>query len=297
MTSISVIVPVYNSHQTLPSLYSDLVNVLGEYDLEIILVDDGSVDSSWNVIRQLKAENKSILKGIRLARNFGQDNAVICGLNHCSKDYIVTIDDDLQYSAKSIPQLYSLLKDGSKEIVYGIPKEKRQNFIRRAGFSIIFFIARLFNEKPEVASSFRFMKKSLADKLKSYQYYYIRVDDIIKWHTTQVAHCQVEHHKRTNQQSGYTTVGLVHIVLRSSIAYSAIPLKLFSLLFSLTVLLGFLIVLQYLFVGRVSHIFLSAVSLGTLMFLSLMGAILFAYLHHITNYINNKPCYHISEQV
>ena len=119
--SVSVVIPVYNSAETLGELYKRISEVLSPIctDLEIIFVNDGSHDDSWEVIRKLKKASP-IVRGINLMRNYGQHNALLCGIRQASNDFIVTMDDDFQHPPEEIPLLLEKLDQGH-DVVYGVP--------------------------------------------------------------------------------------------------------------------------------------------------------------------------------
>ncbi len=120
--SISVIIPVYNSEQSLPLLIERLKSVLTDscQAFEVILVDDGSRDGSWETIVSL-SERFVWLHGINLMRNYGQHNALLCGIRHAKHALIVTIDDDLHNPPEEIPRLFARLEEGY-DVVYGTPQ-------------------------------------------------------------------------------------------------------------------------------------------------------------------------------
>jgi undecaprenyl-phosphate 4-deoxy-4-formamido-L-arabinose transferase len=126
---ISVVVPVYNSETTLRDLIAELETELpdltGKY--EVILINDGSHDNSWNVIHEICAE-KPWVRGVNMMRNYGQHNALVCGMRLASFDTIVTMDDDLQHPPKEIKKLLLPLADG-----YDVVMVYRRNFLIRGG--------------------------------------------------------------------------------------------------------------------------------------------------------------------
>jgi len=121
----SIVIPVYNSSKTMKELYERLKIVLdGLSDSrEIIMVDDGSSDNSYEIIRTLRKKDKSV-KIIRFRRNQGQHAATFCGLKHSKGDCVITIDDDLQHPPEEIPRLVEKLKEGY-EVVIGKYKTKK----------------------------------------------------------------------------------------------------------------------------------------------------------------------------
>ena len=113
LPSISVVVPVYNSAITLPDLIDRLEPVLREHasSFEVILVNDASRDASAEVMARLSSE-RDWIRSINLMRNYGQHNALLCGIRAASSEIIVTMDDDLQHPPEEVPRMLSLLADG-----------------------------------------------------------------------------------------------------------------------------------------------------------------------------------------
>jgi len=119
--TISVVIPVYNSEKSLPDLLTALTDELHKITsvYEIILINDGSKDDSWEVINSLITKYKHVC-AINLMRNFGQHNALLCGIRQANYDLIVTLDDDLQHDPALISVLIGKLNEGY-EVVYGAP--------------------------------------------------------------------------------------------------------------------------------------------------------------------------------
>src|SRR5665648_44368 len=127
--SLSIIVPVYNSEGTLSALLDEVRSVLDPIGLpyEMIMVNDGSRDKSWQVIEKLVAENPGRVRGIRLMRNYGQHNALLCGIRAARNEICVTMDDDLQHPASAIPQILEKLDEGF-DVVYDTTNEETVGF-------------------------------------------------------------------------------------------------------------------------------------------------------------------------
>src|SRR5215469_6920976 len=119
MLGISIVIPVYRSESILPELGRRLDKVLSATtrDYEVVLVNDCSPDDSWNVICQM-AQEHSWIRAINLMRNYGQHNALLCGIRAARYDVIVTMDDDLQHPPEEIPKLLAALDEGY-DVVYG----------------------------------------------------------------------------------------------------------------------------------------------------------------------------------
>lgn len=129
---ISVIIPVYNSESTIGSLVTTLLQVLGQYELEIVLVNDSSKDKSELICHELARQN-SCVKFISLRKNRGEHNAVICGLNYCTGDYVAIIDDDFQNPPSEIISLLNRAISHNYDVVYAKYKQKRHSFFRNIG--------------------------------------------------------------------------------------------------------------------------------------------------------------------
>lgn len=122
---ISVVVPLYNEEESLPELYSWIERVMkaNGYTFEVIFVNDGSTDHSWEVIERLAKGSESV-KGIKFRRNYGKSPALYCGFKEAQGDVVITMDADLQDSPDEIPGLYKMIKEEGYDLVSGY-KQKR----------------------------------------------------------------------------------------------------------------------------------------------------------------------------
>src|SRR4029077_7828687 len=135
--SISVVTPVYNGEASLGELCRRLLEVLPRIaaQYEIILVNDGSRDRSWETISDLCSRSPSV-RGLNLMRNYGQHNALLCGIRAAKYDLIVTMDDDLQHQPEEIPRLLQQLEQGF-DVVYGVPTAEQHGLMRAVAFRIM----------------------------------------------------------------------------------------------------------------------------------------------------------------
>ncbi|MCL5267425.1 MAG: glycosyltransferase family 2 protein [Bacteroidetes bacterium] len=168
---ISVVVPVLNEKENMSELTRRLTKVLDsdlQLSYEIIFVDDGSTDGSWQEIADLHMKNNRI-KGVSFSRNFGHQSALSAGINEASGNAVFTLDGDLQHPPELLSQFYSLYKQGY-DIVAGVRQEdKRLPFLKRV-FSILYYW--LFNRLSEVkitvgTSDFRLLSRRVIDFLRS----------------------------------------------------------------------------------------------------------------------------------
>jgi len=122
---ISVVIPLYNEDESLPELHAWIERVMNEngFTYEVIFVNDGSTDRSWEVIEQLSKESEHV-KGIKFRRNYGKSPALYCGFKEAQGDVIITMDADLQDSPDEIPELYRMIHEEGYDLVSGY-KQKR----------------------------------------------------------------------------------------------------------------------------------------------------------------------------
>ena len=123
---ISVVIPLYNEAESLPELYAWIDRVMKEHNFsyEVIFVDDGSTDNSWEVIETLKNENPKLVKAIKFRRNYGKSPGLNCGFQRAEGDVVITMDADLQDSPDEIPELYRMIKEDDYDLVSGWKRKR-----------------------------------------------------------------------------------------------------------------------------------------------------------------------------
>jgi len=295
----SVVVPVFNSEASLEELFSRMTAVMDSTGktYELIFVDDGSSDHSWEVLKKLKEKQPGILTAIRLAKNFGQHSATFCGFNFAKGNYIITIDDDLQCPPEEIPKLVKTMEEFDAELVYGIFNEKKHSFFRNLGSSFFKNSANLLG-RPKEGSSFRLISKNIIQKIIIHHQNFVFIDEILHWYTEYVGLALVEHHKRKYKRSGYSNRKIWSLMTNLMFYYTTAPLKL--MVYGGLISSAFFFVLSIIFILK--KIFLS-VPLG---YTSLIVAILFStslillslgvigeYLSRIYMVQNKKPLYSV----
>jgi len=231
MKGLSIVIPVYNGSLSLPELHERLVALLTHIadNYEIILVDDHSRDSSWQVISKLATEDTHV-RGIRLSRNFGQHNALLCGIRTARFDIIVTMDDDLQHPPEEIPTLLKKIDEGY-DVVYGTPQEEQHGFLRDIA-SQLTKIALHRTMGVEVArnvGAFRAFRTRLRDPFVDYRGSFVSIDVLLSWATTNFTYVYVRHAARTLGESNYTMRKLITHALNMITGFSALPLQIASI--------------------------------------------------------------------
>lgn len=229
-TDFSVVVPVFNSEKTLEELYLRTQKFFESIhkSFRMIFVDDGSSDKSWEVLSRLKTQHPSTIIAVKLTKNYGQHNALFCGLTFVKSDFVITIDDDLQTPPEEIKKLLSCYDETGADLVYGYYIKKEHSWIRNAGSWMIEKLFKNFANTSGKGSSFKLINASVTERIISRNYRMFYLDEILAWHTDNITHVEVEHFPRREGQSGYTLFNLVKITLKLIIGYTAFPLKVLS---------------------------------------------------------------------
>jgi polyisoprenyl-phosphate glycosyltransferase len=298
----SVIIPVYNSSATLFELFGRLHKVFEslQKSCEFIFVDDGSTDSSWKILTDLKKQNTDIIKAIRFVHNFGQHNAIFCGLAHASGKFLITIDDDLQHPPEEIPKLIEKYAETGSDLVYGFYKKKKHSPFRNLGSRMIKKSAKVLYDAPGEGSSFRLITYRLGKQILEHAQNFVFIDELLLWYAGDISFVKVEHQKRITGRSGYSKIKLFKLSINLMLDYTAIPLKLmiyggFTAAF-FSFILGVYYILKKIFLhaphGYTSIIVAILFSTGIIVFsLGIIGE----YLIRIYMVQNKKPPYNIRQ--
>lgn len=225
---LSVIIPVYNGGQTIVSLVEQVNIDLAGIDYEIILVNDGSSDNSETKCEELASAYRN-LKFISLRKNFGEHNAVLCGLNFSEGEYAVIIDDDFQNAPVEILKLLSEIEKGY-DVVYSSYTKKQHSFIRNFYSRITNWIANFLISKPKdlYLSSFKIIRKEVVEEVIKYKGPFPYIDGLILRVTDNISSVNVEHSKRAFGHSNYTLSKLFSLYLNMFINFSIKPLRIFT---------------------------------------------------------------------
>lgn len=230
--SISIIIPVYNSEQSLPLLIDRLKAALTDscQDFEVILVNDGSRDGSWETIVSL-SERFTWIHGINLMRNYGQHNALLCGIRKSKHELIVTIDDDLQNPPEEIPRLLARLEEGY-DVVYGTPQAQQHGLLRDLASTLTKMALQGFMgaETARQVSAFRAFRTELREAFRQYEGSFVSIDVLLTWGTTRFSSVPVRHEPRILGQSNYTFSRLLMHAVNMMTGFSILPLQVASFL-------------------------------------------------------------------
>jgi undecaprenyl-phosphate 4-deoxy-4-formamido-L-arabinose transferase len=229
---LSVVIPVYNSQDSLHPLIERLQPVLASLTdaFEVILVNDGSRDKSWQQIARL-VDAFPFVSGINLMRNYGQHNALLCGIRQARYEIVITMDDDLQHPPEEVPRLLDRLAEGY-DVVYGTPEQEQHGFWRDMASQVTKLVlqsAMGADIAPKV-SAFRVFRTRLRSAFASYQSPFVSIDILLTWGTTRFSALAVHHDLRQIGQSNYTFRKLVTHALNMMTGFSTLPLQLASII-------------------------------------------------------------------
>jgi len=301
----TVVIPVYNSQATLPILTERLAAVLpGVADrFEVVLVNDGSQDGSWEAICQA-ARKYAWVRGLNLMRNYGQHNALLAGIRTARYAVTVTMDDDLQHPLEEIPLLLGTLAQGN-DLVYGVPALPQQGFSRNLSSRLTkLWLHRVLGVAiASRASAFRAFRTVLREGFANYEGPGVAIDALLAWTTTRTASVEVRHEPRRHGRSQYSWFKLTKLAIDHTTTFRTWPLRLASLVGFVVMLLGlaalafvlgsYLATEQPLSVFRFLASTLAIFSGAQLFTLGLLGE----YVARIHHRVLREPAYVIRERI
>jgi glycosyltransferase involved in cell wall biosynthesis len=244
------VIPVYNSRDSLEELSDRLVQTLSVIDksYRLIFVNDASSDDSFSVLKSIKAKYSKNITLINLAKNCGQQHALMCGFNFCNAEFVVTIDDDLQNPPEELPILLSKIEMGA-DAVYAKYDDKKDLWYKNLGSIFIRKLNnRIFGEnKTLVFSSYRIMRRSLVEEIRRSSTHYPYISGLIRSVTSNIENVDIRHHKRKYGKSNYSLPKLIELSFNLLVNYSSLPLKITSYIGLAFSLFSFIVGVFFLF--------------------------------------------------
>lgn len=251
MPSISIVIPVYRSQDSIGLVIEQLAKVLPTLTdtYEAVLVEDNGGDNSWEVIQKL-AQDYEWVHGIKLMRNYGQHSALLCGIRAVKNDIIVTMDDDLQHPTDKIKDLVGLIEHGY-DVAYGTPEKEQHGFLRDIASQVTKLVLQgaMGADTARSISAFRAFRTSLRDAFVEYRGPLVNIDVLLTWGTTNFTAIPTPHAARTIGTSNYTFGKLVTHTFNMVTGFSTLPLRFASVLGLTMTGFGFLLLL-YVFISQ-----------------------------------------------
>jgi glycosyltransferase involved in cell wall biosynthesis len=237
---VSVIIPVYGAEHTLSELYRQLAAAMPEITpvFEIVFVEDGGRDRSWPIIARLANEDQRV-RGIRMSRNYGQHNALLCGIRAARHEVVITMDDDLQHPISEIPKMLAALTP-EYDVVYGAPQEEQHGFLRDLASRLtkVALASQMGAETARNVSAFRVFRTRLREGFREYRSPYVSIDVLLTWATSRFTAIKVRHAPRAAGVSGYTLGKLLRHAFNLMTGFSTLPLQIASIVGFAFVLFG-----------------------------------------------------------
>lgn len=294
----SVVVPVYNSQETLVELTDKIHKTLNKMseNYEIIFIDDASCDNSWQILEEIYKKSSSNVKIIQLAKNFGQQNAVICGFQHSRGEYIITMDDDLQHPPENIPNLYNKLIGNNYDVVIAKFPQKKHSRFRNMGSNFLNYVNYKVFDKPfELKmTSFRIIKRSVIENILNISMIHPAIGPLILLTTKNISNVEVAHSPRIIGNSGYSLRKSLKLAFDAIVNYSPLPLKIISIIGLTSSTVGFCLAIYFIFhriyidrllPGWTSLIVINLFFFGLILFsLGIIGEYLIRIVQHIKSY-------------
>jgi len=303
--SLSIIIPVFNSEDTLEEVITRIVKVMNSEELpyEIILIDDASTDNSWEKVINLAKKNQNII-GLQLLKNSGQHSANLCGFRHSKNDIIITMDDDLQNPPEEIPKLIKLIVEGN-DLVYGQFSSKKHNLFRSIGSKVINKLnKKIFNIKSDVSlSNFRAIDRRIIDLVCVENHFKPYIPGLILKYSQNIGGISVQHDERRIGKSNYTLRKLISLVFDLLFQHSTIPLRITSIIGLLSSFFVFIFGIYTFYraiaqgvdvPGWASIAILLSLSSGLII---LIMSVIGEYLIRILNQVSHQDTYKISRMV
>lgn len=302
----SVVIPVYNSAKIVSLVIARTMAFFEKqgWSYEIILVNDGSRDNSWQVIAAQAAQLPHVI-AINLLRNYGQHNAVFCGIAQSRGQYVITIDDDLQNPPEEIIHLVNQMQAGNHDVVFGRFRQKQHSLGRQFGSGLIRLINNrvFYCPKDIVPSNFRLMHRAVIDRMLGYKTAYPYTTGLALMFAQSIGNVWVEHRERYEGKSNYNLVRILSLVLRILFNYSVWPLRLVTVtgfvISGLSFFIGSVLVIRKLLdniqiEGWTGIMVMLAILNGLII---LMLGMLGEYTVRILQQMNSKETYHIKDVV
>lgn len=302
MSLYSVVVPVYNSQPTLHELYSRVKAVFDDtlkLDFELILVDDGSKDHSYETMEELHELDPRV-KIIQQAKNFGQHPALLCGFHYVQGDFVITMDDDLQHPPEEIPKLIKVMNERDDvDVIIAKYEGRKHNIIRRMGTWLSVYATSKMLGKPRdlEITSFRLIRRFIVDAIIKMDVHLPQIGNLLVQTSNRIINVPVKHDARKYGKSGYSFTRLVKDLFYDITTNSAFPLILVRnigiISFACSVLLGIYFLIRYFLYGMSVEGWTSLM----LIMLASNGLILFSigiigeYLMHILDEAKKMPNY------
>ena len=300
----SVVIPIYNEEENIPELYSRLFSTLyGLGSYEIIFIDDGSVDNSFPLMKEIAQKDRSV-KIIRFSRNYGQHPAIKAGFRHARGNYIILMDADLQDDPEDIKILYAKIKEGYDIVFSQIKNIERSIFKKMTSMIFHFVFSRVSGSRnPADIGTFRIFTKKVLNSINKYEERGIIYGPLMASIGYKSAYVEVRKNKRSKGVTHYSFFKLMRMAIDSLSTYTMIPLQLMIYSGFIIAILSFAAAVYLIFkklaygiaVPGYASSLISSFFLGGVILLSL--GIVGDYIFRIYQEVLRRPLFLIDERI
>ena len=304
MSKVSVVLPSYNEGKMIKKAFEEISKILGGsgIDYEIIYVDDGSVDETWEEIKSLAADNTKVV-GVHFSRNFGKESAIFAGLEKVTGDCAVVMDCDLQHPPETILKMYEKWQEGY-EVIEGVKHTRgRESLLHKASAKMFYkLISSAVKIDMSRASDFKLMDKAVVDEivqLKEKNSFFRALSSWVGFKTT---HVEFDVQPRTEGESKWSTSSLIKYAITNITSFSTAPLQLVTFTGIIFMIIAVILAVDTLvnyFSGAAIEGFTTVILLlliiGSMLMLSL--GIIGHYMAKIYEEVKDRPRYIVSETI
>lgn len=246
----SIVIPIYNEEENIRELFRRLTAVMENLcvnegisadSYEIIMVDDGSTDCSWQFIKELHKKDLRI-KGINLSRNFGHHIAITAGLDYSKGEAVILMDGDLQDPPEEIPKLYERFREGY-DLVYGVRQERQDNVLKKITSYLFWWILRRFSgvSMPQGQTMLRIMSRRMTDVIKEMREHARFIHGMMAWTGFTVSTLEIKHNPRFKGKTKYNLARMFKLAFHAVTSFSTVPLRLATYLGFISSLISLII--------------------------------------------------------
>lgn len=304
MEKVSIVIPCYNSEDTISYVVDEIISVINKViDYEIILVNDGSTIELWKIIIDIVDKYPGKVKGINFAKNFGQHAALMAGYRYAKGDIVIQMDDDGQCNPVGILPLVDKIREGYDVVFAEYPEERKSRFrIIGSEFNRRMCISLINMPEGLHPTSFVAYRRFVVDEMVKYDKPYPYIAGLIFRSTVNVCNVKIEHRNRMSGESQYRLNNLFKLWLNGFTAFSVKPLEIASLLgigiACLGIIYALYIITRKIFGGSVLAGWSSLVALTLILdgFILVMIGLVGEYIGRIYICLNNSPQYVIREE-
>lgn len=298
---ISIVIPVFNEQKRLYENINEIVKTVKEYEYEFILVDDGSKDNTWEVVKRLSEENNRI-RGIRFSRNFGKELALCAGLENANGDAVITMDSDLQHPPHYIPEMIEKWEQGYKIVECKKAKRSKENIFSKISAALFYTIINMFTGYNMTnATDFKLLDRQVVNDINNLKEGQVFFRGIVQWVGYDKYEIPIITTEREGDKSKFNPISLIKLALSAITSFSSsmlyITIILGVIFFVCAVILGIQTIINKIngtaLTGFTTVILLQLI-IGSSVLLCL--GIIGMYISKIYNEVKYRPRFIVSEK-